>query len=210
MRARQMSEENQAPDSATQTVEPAAQNQSDPRLTKAFKERDALKERLRAIEDAQAAKEAKAKEAAAKEAGKWEEVLGSKDATIAKLQEQLGEYAKTISGYQAKERESALMGGLLKEAKGDRDSVEAQYLLLAKRNGWDDAPEDVDTALKERLKALKEHAPDLFEEKKKEPKEPGFGYVPPTPGKTDLSGITAKAYEDLARITGLDPSLIGN
>ncbi len=139
----------------------------DAHLAKAMRERDAAKAELRRIKEAEAEAKSKAKEKAAAEAGKWQEVLESKDKTIATLKEQLSERDKRIGSFEAKDRESQLMSKILAEAKADKSDVEAHYLLLAKREGWDSAPEDVDSAFKERIKALKSAKPELFEEQKK-------------------------------------------
>lgn len=179
----------------------ASQPNHDAHLAKAVSERDTAKSKLAALESKIADEKSAAKEKSAAEAGKWQEVLDSKDATIAGLKEKLGEANEAIGGFQAKGRETSLMDRIFTEAKGDRDDVEASYLLLSKRNSWESAPEDVDAAFKERVKALKAAKPDLFKEGAKPQQKAGeVGVPPPNDGNLDIGAMGADSTKALENI----------
>jgi hypothetical protein len=171
----------------------------DAHLSKVIRSRDGYKAgeakavaELDALKQSNADAKTSAKEKAAKDAGDMQGVLEAKNEKLATKDQRIAELEKQVGGFQATGREAELMRRIYAETKGDQDDVLGAYLVLSRHNGWDAAPEDVDTAFKERTKALKTAKPNLFKEIK-ETKPSGEVGVTPPGGGPDLGAIGADA-----------------
>ena len=106
------------------------------------------------------------------------EKAGDFQKQIELLQRERDEAIAKASGYEQSALETQILDGISEEATANRKLVKGAYLALLEEKGLDRFPtDDVESAIKERSKALRKSFPDLFKEA--EPEQPPRGGPPP-------------------------------
>ncbi len=155
---------------------------NDDHLKKLIAERDKAKSRARELEaqmsEIEKAK-AEAEEAKAKAEGRWEDLVSSRDATIAEYRSQLEAEQQRLAKLQAGMVERDILDGISREAQADPALVRAAYRDLAASAEWDPSPKDLEKAAAKRLEEMRSRYPSLFEASPK----PSGGAPPRTPNR---------------------------